>query len=414
MPTQLADEVKKKVSQGAAETDKKIEAFLRKSRIQKDAAATAQLSPAGTAALKAIGRILAPYAGEISDAHLTGLMAELGIMPPVTDEQKNKRAEAQDKAVGDGVAAAQAAAEASGAATDQAEDPNLEAAEAEQGAEDQAEEAAEEAEAASDDDGQAEGDEPVSGAEVQDDTAEGSEDLQITQPDAVSDEDHQAAFAQAQDTYRQKLDAGESSEAAFAAAKQTYLLALDAAGYTVQKMAKTREDSMPEHKEGFTPAQRAQIDALLAAKVESLRGENKSLVEKSAKLEADLAVEREDRLAREFAQRAEQYADLAPASEIVPMLKSAHGHPEQMQRLEAVLKSATERLRQSHQEGGLFGELGTRQASERSGPEAELEDLVKSVVSKGADKGSEAQQYVTALKSKEGRALYNKSQKVGR
>lgn len=148
-------------------------------------------------------------------------------------------------------------------------------------------------------------------------------------------------------------------------------------------------------------------------RAEALEEQNRELVAKSTKLAAELEVEREDRLTREYVSRAQQYKALGDTDSLAKVLKSMHGAPEKDRvEFEAVLKAADARVRAATEYGGsLYGEIGSTQAGPVGGTsESKLDALVDGIVQKSAGAKSREQVYAEALKTPEGRALYRQSQ----
>jgi hypothetical protein len=144
----------------------------------------------------------------------------------------------------------------------------------------------------------------------------------------------------------------------------------------------------------------------------ALEAQNQELVAKSAQLESELAVEREDRLQREYLVRAEEYRGLGDPASVAKVLKSMHGASDEAQKeFEAVLKAANQRVRATEAFGGsLFSESGSRLGGNTGGSAlGKLDALVDSQVSKSTGKSRE-QIYAEIMKSAEGKALYRQSE----
>ncbi|RZL29664.1 MAG: hypothetical protein EOP64_00230 [Sphingomonas sp.] len=388
MPADKAEqEVIDRMRKMPADVEDKLTAFLGKQRVSKLAGSDQErtLTPGATAALRAAGRILAAYADELSDEDMLALMVELGMVPPQDADAASEE-------------------EAASLADDSAEAD-----------EPQGEDATEAA--------QLNAPEPGEAADVTGDEAEmapsDASPIEMDKPDAVSDADHDKAMQVAMGAYNQKLKDGMDAEQAKAAAKDAYLEALSKAGYTVEKRAKSNEDRMPANPKApssqtpdFSAGQRAFIETLLDQRLGALTAENKTLVEKNAKLHDEVKVEREDRLGREYAAKAAEFKHLGEQGEIAAMLKSAHGNEAETTRLTKVLNAANAQAEQAHKHGSLFNEYGSKLPAGQRSAESELTDLVGQIVEKSAGDSqlTHQQAYAKALQTQRGRELYNKFQ----
>ena len=373
-------EVLQRLKSLSPETEARLSAFEAKGRVRKMAAdgSDKSLTPGAMAALKAVGRLLAPYADEVTDGDMLALMVELGMVPP----------DAVD---------AETSAEAEALAADATDTP--------------------EGEAASQDNAETAGDAEVAADEAQPTEGE-AQSLDMAKPQAVAQEDHDKAMQVATAVYNEKLKAGASAEDARAAASDAYLTALHEAGYTVEKRAQAKEDSMTSSAKvtkNAAPAldagQRAYINQLIEARFCELAAQNKDLVEKNAKLHSDVAVEREDRLNREYANKAAEFANLGEQGEVAALLKSAHGNEAETNRLMKVLKAANAQADQAARHGSLFTEYGSKLGGGAPTAESEISSLVNEIVEKSANgkQLTKQQAFAKALQTERGRDIYNKT-----
>lgn len=363
-PQEAAKQVFERVTAVTPAMRKRIDkAITLVRKAEGDPEASNERSPGAQAALKAIGRILAPYADELTDRDIHLLLAELGMAPPPPPEGEDDPGDEEE-----------------------------------------------------DQDNDAEADDD----EEQSDDGEDDVVLEIAKPDAVPQAVHDAALSDATDAYKNALNAQNSEQDALDAAKQAYADALRNAGYTVSKAEKLSDEGHmpPKNKvakrsseDDLAASQREHLEALVKERLSAMQSENKALLEKSQKLEAELNVERESRLTREYAQKAAQYKALGAEGEVASVLKSCHGNPEQMAKMEAIFKSAAERLSTADRQGGdLFSEIGTRREDDTSSPEQQIQALVDQVVQKDAGKLTPAKAYQQVLSTPQGRKLYIKSQ----
>lgn len=155
----------------------------------------------------------------------------------------------------------------------------------------------------------------------------------------------------------------------------------------------------------FSPAQQAQLDLIFKSN-QTLTDANKQLVEKSDRLEKELRAERDERLNREFKQRASQFKHLgANTDELATVMKSlSETDSKAFDKVESILKAANEQMRTS----ALFGEIGSSMGpgSPVGDAMARLDTLVDSVVQKSDGKRTREQIFDEVLKTAEGKRLY--------
>jgi len=157
----------------------------------------------------------------------------------------------------------------------------------------------------------------------------------------------------------------------------------------------------------------SKVDPKLRPQFEAIFKANKEAVEKAAKLEGELKVEREARRTKEFVEKAAAIGVGGKTEDIAEILKSADEiNPELSKKLEAILKGASEQIKA----GKLFTETGSGQGSSKPGSDAEakLDDIAKSFVQKDAN-STYAEAYAKALATPEGQKLYQefKNQRKG-
>lgn len=159
----------------------------------------------------------------------------------------------------------------------------------------------------------------------------------------------------------------------------------------------------------FPVGQRAQLEAIFKSHAD-LTQENKTLVEKTANLEKELKVERDERVLKQFQEKTRGLTHLgADSEELAVVLKSLNdSNPESMAKIEAVLKAANEQVRVAAATGGLFSERGSSQGRTGGGNSAQdkLEALVDATVQKSDGNKSREQIYEDVLKTAEGKRLY--------
>lgn len=159
----------------------------------------------------------------------------------------------------------------------------------------------------------------------------------------------------------------------------------------------SKEEPKEEDKEGVKKDGALDIKSLpedLRPSIERLWKEHQELVKKNEELEALLKAEQEQKLIREFVQKAETELSNFPAKpeELGLLLKSiSEKAPEEYQKLEDVLKSANEMLKESN----LFRETG-RNSSAPGSVEDKLSAMAQEIM-KSEPSLSFEQAYVKAL-----------------
>lgn len=154
----------------------------------------------------------------------------------------------------------------------------------------------------------------------------------------------------------------------------------------------------------------SKVDPKLRPQLEAIFKSNKEIVEKAAKLEGELKVERDARRHKEFVEKAAKLEVGAKAEDLVEILKAADDvNPELCKKLEAVLKGAAEQVKKgaAFGKGGLYGEVGSDQGNTIPGQDtwAKIETLAAGLVQKEAGITKE-QAMDKVLKSDEGQKLY--------
>lgn len=379
--------VEKALNAQTAETRRKIEkrlsAYAQK-RIRKDlngdeeTADQPPLSDAAQAAMKAAARILQPYGDEITQGDLDYVGEVIGAQDtgdadmdpasPIDMELDDKRDEAVD------------AKEIDKESDDGDDDKEGEDRDKTVEMADDDPPVSPPDDAGLDDDSGDEDDDP---GEMDDDDPAGDDDdtpvniaLPADSPDGVDDADHQAATQ---------------------AAREAYVSTLEATGYKVakrhiQKRARTNDDM--------------KLKAVIAR-----------IEKRAAKAEAELAVERNARLDREYRSRAEsEFGALGEPEKVAKSLRHAHEKlgKEAADELENVLRAANSRIRKAAEYGGdLLSEIGhSRPGSSADSGEGRIQSMTEELIQKavcdhpGKPQPSRAQVARQVLKSKEGRAEY--------
>lgn len=171
-------------------------------------------------------------------------------------------------------------------------------------------------------------------------------------------------------------------------------------GESVSKSAKNPALDLTAFPEG----QRSSVEAIFKANAD-LQKQNKELVEKQAKLEKDLADRDEREKTREYVAKAAEFKHVGiPQEEIVETLRDAAKLGEKS--YERVVKQFST-MNEQAEKGGLFKEIGSRQAAQVGDAEMRLEKLVDSYVQKSDGKESRADVYDRVLRTTEGQKLYS-------
>lgn len=342
------------------------------------------LSDQAQAALEAFGRLIAPYANEITTDDVVSVARAAG---------------AKENAP-----AAEVAADAPAVVLDKADDdddtaPVLNALDPEE-EEEQEELDADELGDEDDDFGPEDDDDPPDDAptvSMPDETPPPPPPVPPEAPDGISDELHDEAAA---------------------AARAAYASTLEAKGYRVMKSKRTPQAAAPRAPMGKTEQALLQRIEKRAIKMERV---NKALEDRNAKLEKALAVERDARLQREYEARAKsEFALLGEPERIAKCLRRAKDRlgDEGAAEFEAILKSAHSRLEAGAESGeGLFGEIGSRLGDDSdANPLNKLEAMADEVVQKSASAGTKtrSQAYRDVLKSPEGRKAWAMNEKKRR
>lgn len=148
----------------------------------------------------------------------------------------------------------------------------------------------------------------------------------------------------------------------------------------------------------------SKVDPKVKTALEAVFKSNKEAVEKAAKLEGELKVEREARRTKEFIEKAASLKVGASTEDVASILKSVDAvDPELAKKLEAVLKGAGEQISKS----ALFGEIGSQNGIATPGSDAlsKLDAMTDGLVQKSTGL-SRADAYEQVLKSAEGQKLY--------
>lgn len=242
-----------------------------------------------------------------------------------------------------------------------------------------------------------------------DEGEDGDVEMSAAYPEEIEDEHHAEALDMAKKAYGAHLEKMGYRKYQDPSLEETN------ASKTVGKDADMDDDDEDEGEDdvskvsksadlsAFSQNQRGQLEAIVKSHNAALE-ENKVLVRKTADLEKQLKIERDERVLKGFKEQARSFKHLgADTDELAMVMKSmAETDPRSFEKIEAILKSADEQIRV----GSLFGESGSRQS--RSGgnaPADKLDALVDSVVAKSDGKTKE-QVYDEVLKTAEGKRLY--------
>lgn len=156
---------------------------------------------------------------------------------------------------------------------------------------------------------------------------------------------------------------------------------------------------------GVAPEARPFYEDVLKAR-DAAEAEAKTLTDRVEKAETAAAATQEELRTAESVQKAAEYAHVAPAEELSPVLKEAQAklEPETFEKLEGILKAAQERIAK----GNVFSEFGSKlEGSESAGDAmAQLEKMAAELVEKSSDPLSPEQAFDRVLKTAEGAALY--------
>ena len=201
------------------------------------------------------------------------------------------------------------------------------------------------------------------------------DELSMAKPDSVKPEHHQEAMAGAKDAYVNHLK------------QKGYKVGTQNEKDSPKEPVKKSDDTIADHR-----------PEVIAKAIDDLQTQNKQLIEKSAKLEADLAIERADRENRELAVRAEKYKHLGVnKADLVSIMKTADGQgKEHTETLDRMLSALNEQARVNKSiPGGLMGELGSRLGADgdTSSPEAKLNEMAAQYVAKSSAPMTHAQAY---------------------
>lgn len=370
-------------------------------------------------ALKAAGRILAPYAEELSPPVMGALADAIGIEGAEdvdVDDALGDATDATEVATGDvGGDLQEAATDADAAKADggtedntQGQDENVAAAKEEGDAEPNI--TAEEDDAAKNDDGS---DNSVDGNDVI-----GKDDLGDAMPDFsdASDADKEAALAAARTAFAAAMrDRGVTAKAAKADAEgdkppfQSADAKNEAEAKAKRKSAAGVAKSAAQKLTGFTEGQRKDLEMVFKShidKMAELEEAHKVAVAKSAKLERQL-------VRKSFVEEAAQsFSALGSPEEIGGLMLRMHDKdPDAVADLKTVLKAANAQALAGG-EAGLFSELGTmRGNSGGTSADAKIQAYVDSVVEKSGDNRTRAQIEAAFLATPAGRALYAESRR---
>lgn len=137
--------------------------------------------------------------------------------------------------------------------------------------------------------------------------------------------------------------------------------------------------------------------------VELIYKSQQEAVQKAAKLEGELKHEREQRVLKEFNEKAAQYKNLGDTKELATVLKSlTEAAPEAAAKVETILKAADERIEKSK----LFAEIGSSLPGHAGNAEATLEAAAQAYVAKSGEKVSKEEAMTRFLETSEGQKAY--------
>lgn len=347
---QPEQDIRKLIESVDPKTIAKVDEVLKSMTNKEEDGTEAPLSERAQAALKAVARILAPFKDEITDDHLDAVQDEVGIEP-------------------------------------------------------------------------GEGEEPTS---KDDEDGDGDEDVEMSmdKPEGVDDEHHKSAMDEA---------------------KKGYTAHLNKMGYekyqSDQTLQKTRrgpepEDDSDEDDDGdmddvnkiqeesvgkeavtksaesldlsaFPEKQRAQLEMIFKANQELVQKAD-ALEKKNEALEKDLKIERDQRVLKEFQDKAKTFKHLgANTEELASVMKTlSETNKEAYDKIEGVLKAADAQIAQG---ADLYREIGTRGSSPVGDAEAQLNALVESVVKKSDGSKTKEQVYDEVCQTPEGKKLVSLS-----
>lgn len=151
----------------------------------------------------------------------------------------------------------------------------------------------------------------------------------------------------------------------------------------------------------------SKVDPKTKLALEAIFKAQKESVEKAEKLEKELKVERDQRVEKEFIEKASKLGVGGDVSELGKIMKALHeASPEMALKLEATLKAAGEQVKK----GELFAEIGAQGGGSKIAGDdayAKLERMAEGLVQK-SDKPLTADAAMEAvMKTAEGKALYN-------
>lgn len=235
-------------------------------------------------------------------------------------------------------------------------------------------------------------------------TKEGKVEMSMEAPEGVSSEDHTQGMDEAHKAYMghmeklgyQKYPSPQPTTKAKASDEEEED---EGEEDDVSKTAVTKGDSGLDLS-AFPKEQRPQLEAIF----KSFGEKNKELVEKNANLEKELRTERDERVSKEFKEKATAFKHLGTnTDDLAKVMKSmSEKDPESFKVLEKTLKAADEQIAK----GDLFKELGSKGGTSVGDAEAKLDALVDSVVQKSGGEKTRDQIYSEVLKTAEGKRLY--------
>jgi len=363
--TRMAPEVMARVQKAIANLPQKVDSAIGDNPQPDDTQASDGLSEQAQRVLQAVARMLEPFKGQITDAHMDSIQEAIGISDGIegdTDEDVEDAADVGDSSTDDMQPSLVALSEKSP--------------------------------------------------------------MDMQKPVGVKPKDHENAMGRAKGAYMDHLKgAGYKMKPPGEKPSTAKTDADDPEEEKEEDDEKERDDVKPVKKslEAFSPEQRAEFEAVFKSQTEKLTAieeQNKQLVQKNEAASARIQAMEDERAMRGFEEEAKNLSYLgAGTADIASVLKSAKDKlgDEGVEKIRAVLKSANEQVRtaQSLSGNGIFGELGTSLGADagNTSAEAQLERLVDEYVGKSEYSGkSRAQTYTQVLKTAKGKQLYAQSQ----
>lgn len=231
--------------------------------------------------------------------------------------------------------------------------------------------------------------------------------MDMEPPVGVEDGDHKMAMGAAKKAYMASL------------AKKDYNCKGDDEGGDEEEdsmsdvsMAKKKVDKSAVALSAFAPEQQAQLEAVFKSNA-MLQQQNKDLIAKTAEMAQAVERERDIRLSAEFIAKAEGFKNLScDKADLASTLRGFHdrGDTEGLEKIERVLKAADAQAAAGGKFGGLFSVKGaSARPSTVGSANQKLDALVDGQVAKAAGGKTRAQIYTEVLDTPEGQALYAQS-----